>query len=430
MEDVYKYFNNLGLEAEEIEISQNMLIRKLVEYFPFFEQEMDKALKNSIFEYKILNIFAVGKDDNQYKLAKNNCPNLQTKLLFHGSKIDSITSILSDQFRDANIHIFGKGVYFTDMLDYGWYYAGEEYQGNFNIIPRINDTFSLVASEVFYDETKKQTVYNVNTRDIPVERNGIRCAYVNYDSRLLRRNELENYNQFKGNEFCVTDKDQILPLYMVTLKRFEYVIIWRDYNFSHNNPNNYVNDVYNKMKLFHRNIKTILEIELNTKVYYVRTTEEAIELLNRKKYNKVIIITNGNNAGQEFIMKTRRIIGGNTIMAVTVYDISKHINWIKNIRNVLLLNGLDFHTKFFKAVINNDLDSLNQLRNEINNYYSNIPNFYLGEFSQDLFEFPNFKGDGSFEDLRFNNNESRSGSFEDIRFDNNESGSSCNCNII
>ena len=172
-----------------------------------------------------------------------------------------------------------------------------------------------------------------------------------------------------------------------------------------------------------------METELNTKVYFIRTTEEAIELLNRKKYNKVIIITNGNNAGQEFIMRTRRIIGGNTIMAVTAYDVSKHIIWIKNIRNVLLLNGLDFHTKFFKAVINNDLDSLNQLRNKINNYYSNIPNFYLGEFSQDLFEFPNFKGSGSFEDLRFNNNESRSGSFEDVRFENNESRSSCNCNI-
>ena len=37
--------------------------------------------------------------------------------------------------------------------------------------------------------------------------------------------------------------------------------------------------------------------------------------------------------------------------------------------NTLLLKGLDFHKKFFKDVMNNDLNQLNQLKTEIMHYY-------------------------------------------------------------
>jgi hypothetical protein len=49
----------------------------------------------------------------------------------------------------------------------------------------------------------------------------------------------------------------------------------------------------------------------------------------------------------------------------------------------------------------NDLNILNQLKNEIINYYSYIPNFNLKEFDRDLFNFPNFKAEGYFKDLIF-----------------------------
>ena len=69
--------------------------------------------------------------------------------------------------------------------------------------------------------------------------------------------------------------------------------------------------------------------------------------------------------------------------------------------NTLLLNGLDFHKKFFKGVMNNDLNLLNQLKNEIINYYSKISHFNLYEFDQEIFYFPNFKEEGKFKDLIF-----------------------------
>ena len=405
MEDIYKFFRGLSLNAEELENNIKNILAKAEEYNNIFELEMEKALKNSIFEYKIINILIIDKNDEEYQRAKNNCRNIETKILFHGTNIDAITGILSAQFLDAGTAIFGPGVYFTDMLDYAWYYAGEErrgnIRGNFGIIPRIGNSFSFVASEIFYDRNKKVTVYNHNLRNVPVEQNGIRCAFVHPDSSVISENELNNYTKFKGNEFLISCKNQIIPLYSVTVKRIEYLIIWRDYNFSENNPNNYDNNTFSKMQNFHKRIKYIIQYELNSKVYFINTTEEAIELLNKKKYNKVIIITNGSNNGKDFITETRRIIGANTIAAITAYDIARHISWVKDMKNVLILNGIDFHKKFLRAIINQNFESLQNLRNEIIESYSNINGFGLGELSRDLFNFPKFKSEGSFEDLDF-----------------------------
>ena len=53
----------------------------------------------------------------------------------------------------------------------------------------------------------------------------------------MNKDELENYKGFIGNEFLISDKSQILPLYAITLKRVEYLVIWRDINFNEKNPN-------------------------------------------------------------------------------------------------------------------------------------------------------------------------------------------------
>ena len=405
MEDLEKFFNNLSLNAEQTENNQKKIINKLESFNYVFDNEIEKALKNSIFEYKIINIFVVEKDNDDYQSGKKNCSNREVKILFHGSTTDGVTGILLSQFHDSKTHIFGKGVYFTDILDYAWYYSGRNNnKENFYFIPKIGDSFSFIASEIYYDKSKKEKVYNCNTRNEEVQKDGLRCAFVNYNTRLLSNKEITNYNGFIGNEFLITEKKQILPLYAITLKRVEYLIIWRDYNFNQNNPNNYNQQIFEKMKKFHENIKKLLLNELNTKIYFMKNTDEAMDLLNRKKYNKIIIITNGNNGGKEFIINARRIIGSNVIAAVSAYAIRKHIKWVKDMENVLLINGTDFHIKFFKSAIYNDINSLNQLKQEIINYYNDIPDFKFREFSNDIFIFPNFKEEGKFEDLKFQMN--------------------------
>ena len=43
----------------------------------------------------------------------------------------------------------------------------------------------------------------------------------------------------------------------------------------------------------------------------------------------------------------RRMIGSNTIVGVSVYNVKKHIHWIKRMENTLVLNAIDYHEKFF-----------------------------------------------------------------------------------
>ena len=409
MEDIEKFYNKIALKASEQEKNLKVVIDNLEEFNEVFDKEIEEALKNSIFEYKIIGIYLIERDTNQYLEEKNKCENKITKILFHGTNVNSITGILSSHFNDSRVHIFGEGVYFTDSLDYTWYYAGDNNRKNFFSIPEVGDTFSIIANEIYYNKNKKEIVFNGSTRDIKVPKYGIRCAKVNYETRIMRENELSEYKNILWNEFVITEKNQILPLYAVTMKRIEYLVIWRDYNFNQNNPNNYSNNVFIKMQEFHRKIKNILTNELNSKIYFIEDTEEALNLVNRKKYNKVIIITNGNNNGKNFILKSREIIGANTISAVTAYDIRTHIQWVKDMPNVLLLNGINFHKKFFRIIINNDdnnkkLEKLNELRTEIINHYNNIEDFNFRKFDDNLLKFPNFKESGKFEDLNSSKN--------------------------
>ena len=103
--------------------------------------------------------------------------------IFHGTSIDAVTGILSSQFWDAKMHIFGQGVYFTDQFDYAWFYAGEKYRGQFFSIPKVGKPFSVVASEIYYDNSQLEEYYpvehNKEKEDRKVPKNGIRRAYVN-----------------------------------------------------------------------------------------------------------------------------------------------------------------------------------------------------------------------------------------------------------
>ena len=90
---------------------------------------------------------------------------------------------------------------------------------------KIRYNFSII---IYYDKTKLQKVYYCVTRDQEANRNGIRCAHVDYRSAIMTFNQLIGYNRFIDNEFCITDKNQILPLYGITFRRIKYLVIWRD----------------------------------------------------------------------------------------------------------------------------------------------------------------------------------------------------------
>ena len=327
--------------------------------------------------------------------------NRVTKILFYGTNLNSVIGILSSQFRDARVHIIGKGVYLQDILDYAWYFAREKYRCNFANIPKVGETFSVVGSEIYYDNNKIEKVYDTKTSELSVQKYGIRYSYSNYETRIMTHEELQSQKGFIGTDILITDKNQNLPLYGITLKRIEYLVIWRDYNFEPRNPNCYDNYKYKQIQEFHNHIKKIISWEYDSKVYYIKATEEALDLIDRKKYNKIIIITNGSNNANKFIKEARKIIGANTIAVVSSFNISSKIKWIKELSNILILNGISFHERFFKCIKEKNIDQLKLLRRDIINKYSDIPSFNLKEFDGDLFNFVNFKNEGSFGDLIF-----------------------------
>ena len=414
LEDLENYCKQILKDAEIQEKNQIKLIKDMKEFNNLFDEAIENSLKNSIFEFKISYIFLIDQEKNNYINEKNKCPNKEIKILFHGTQEDINIKILSEGFKPSPKGAIGKGVYFTDSLDYAWNYYKAKKVRKLGIIPKVGEYFSFVASEIYYDnDLLEDIINNLQTILISVQKNGVRCCYGYFNgNKILRKSEFLNYKGPIGKEYLIAEKSQILPLYSITAKRLEYLVIWRDYNFDPQNPNKYNIEIFRQMTEFHRKIKKIISREFDSKIYYSKTSEEALELIERKKYNKVIIITNANNNAKNFIKMARKIIGANVIVGISVYNIPLHISWIKMMQNVMLLNGEDFHYKFLKAILfnnNNFLDngtSLNNLRNKIINYYTpKIQDFGLKAFNSDLLKFPKFKREGMYTDLTFEKSE-------------------------
>ena len=141
------------------------------------------------------------------------------------------------------------------------------------------------------------------------------------------------------------DLNQICPFMSLKLKRDEYCVIWRDNNFS-NKPiygNEY--DVIFK-KFLKERIKYINQMA-NFNIYPCESSEEALKLIKRKKYNKIILISNVGKdlGGKKFINMARKVIGNDVISLFLAYDID-HLKWIKNFKNALFSNETGFYEKY------------------------------------------------------------------------------------
>ena len=333
------------------------------------------------------------------KYGKKNC--------FHGTKSEFISSILASEFRHANVHIFGIGTYFTDLLDYVWYYAAEtdgNNRENFYRIPRVKDSFSFVASEIYYDSTKFEQVYDTTKNDVKVPKNGIRHVLVGSDSAAIGQNELLGYKGFIGTEYVITETSQILPLLNVTVERVESLIIWRDNNFNPSNPNGYSN--FNEMLDFNLKIKKYAAFNFKTKIYYFYDSNEALDFIKRKKYNKIILITNGANDGIGFINNARQIIGSNIISLITCYVAENYMENVKNNENILLNSKHhDCIKEFLNFSVNQNINALKNLQNQIEIKLKEIDNsFCFKPLNNNAFYFPyflKFKDSGHFSELIF-----------------------------
>ena len=409
-----EYFVNLLKKEGQNKVKEFSIdLSRYQEFNALFENDFIKALENSYFDYSIISISICEKSNRlKYLTGKNNCQNCKTKYLFHGTQIDPISKIITGSFLYTRKAFYGMGIYFSDMLDYvAFYSGGETYENrrkNFGKILPINSTFSLIASEVYYDQTKKKNIYDwsyfvkeldhfpsyeeikKNYPDKMVEKNGIHFALVEPHYGQVKGQKdsiIENSKgNFLGTEYVITEMDQIFPLYGITLKRNEYFVLWRDPNFEGNNQ---YSEYLKECKLF-------LNKTAKINSYFVGSTEKALSIIKIKKLNKIILITSVgfDLSGKRFVEIARKILGFN-VMALFFSSNIKNLSWIKNFPNALYTNNSTFYQKY---VTNYNKEGLKKLKIEIEKNYK----IQLVDFSKDFLEFPKFVNQKEYKDIIFN----------------------------
>ena len=139
-------------------------LSKYNNYINFFSKEFEKAIKESIFEFSVISLVIMEREDfEKFEQERQKCPNRVDKILFHGTSIEPISCILTGLFNKSvdRCYQHGKGVYFTDFLDYCWFYGGDvSNRANKNKIPELGNTFTLIACSTYYNKKGFRKVTN------------------------------------------------------------------------------------------------------------------------------------------------------------------------------------------------------------------------------------------------------------------------------
>ena len=387
----------------------------LSKYEPFnklFEVELFKAIERSYFDYSLIGL-SLYQQTNRKKFIETmeKCPNLVVRYLFHGTQLDPISKIITNGFLYTRKAFYGMGIYFSDMLDYVSFYSGgknyDSRRDNFGSILEVNDTFSCVSAEVYYNKSKKREIYDYSLfvdeldhfptyqelkRDYPnqmVENQGIHFARVEPNQGQIRKkDEIEEdikEGRFIGTEYVITEMDQILPLYGLKFKRNEYFVIWRDNHFKGDND---YSDYLKERKLF------IYEIA-KMNAYFESSLEKALEIIKRKKSNKIILISNIglDKAGKKFVEVARKILGFN-VMVLFFSANPDHFSWLQEFPNALYTSNEDFYQKY---ILNYNEKGLLDLKKEVEECYDiNL------KFEDNFLKFPKFVNFAEYNEIKFN----------------------------
>ena len=363
-----------------------------------FNNEFKKSLKESIFEFSVVSLVVIEREKFEFfEKERLKCPNRVERILYHGTSIEPTSLILTGLYRksmERKKAINGKGVYFTDSLDYGWFYGGEGgNRANFYSIPKIDDTFTVIINHVYYDKNGFQQVKDGNRTP---EKNQIKFAYAGAKSERLI---YPDKSKFLGTEYVIYELDQICPFMSAKLKRVEFCVIWRDNNFSPKPI--YNNEFDKKFKEFLKERMKYINQNANYNIYPCETSEEALELVKRKKYNKIILLSNvgADKGGKEFIEKAREIIGSDVIALFLAYQTS-HLNWIKNFKNAIFSNVPTFYEDYLQCFEEKDIY---YIKKKLKDLIKKMEEHYGVKFNFDdkYLDYPLFKETGEYRELRF-----------------------------
>ena len=393
-QDYLKQLMNFLPQKELNEINEiNFHLGKYYNYMCFFEKELTKSLRNSIFEFSPVSLIVLDREDfDNFQKGKANCPNLCMKLLYHRLQENPITCNLKDILisKETSGNSHGNGVYLTDSLDYCFFYGSStNHNYNINRIPLVGDIFTSICSLVYFDK-KEIFQIKVNKALIQPRKNGINFAYVDSTSKI---NDIPDLKKFVGTEFIINEFNQICPIISVKFKREEFCVIWRDESFSETIIHN--NQFDEKFKNYLKERIRYIRQMVKYNVYTFNDTSEALKCVNRKKYNKIILISNAglNLEGKNFVDEARKIIGNDVIVLFLSYS-SAHLKWITRYKNALFSNNAKFYEEYLDSF--DDIDKMKGLITKLEKYYNVKFNF-----DNNFLTFPLYKNKGYYSELSF-----------------------------
>ena len=333
-------------------------------FMKFLEFELEKSKKESIFEFSINSFIIIERPDYKTFLnEREKCPNRNDKILFYGANIIPNSNNIQN--------ILNKKV-FTDSFDYSWY----KYNNSGTIspdpyrIPRLNESFNLITYYIYYNKV------------------------VGNNNNHLGKNEIKitQQNAYFGNEYNIENMNQICPLISFNLKRNEFCIIWRDTNFKNSD---YLQQFLEGMK----------SKKGKYNLFPCKETPEAISLVKRKKYNKIILISNFQEGGLNFIIEARKYIG-NEVVALISAGNPEHLHKVKDCKNTLFSNEPKFIEDYLKCFNYNILENerkvmIQDLKKKMEKHYNNVGFNFKFNFDENFLDFPNYKKDGQYNELSF-----------------------------
>ena len=395
---VIKFWQNLSNYEEKLSL---------------FEKNFLLLLKNSYFDYSLVNACLYKlKNRKEYNDNLFTCFNSDIKFLFHRTIIEPSEMAFEGLTFSKNNGI--DGISFSDSIDYISFHNnegidnGNNKKSNSGKIADINSTFSFIVSEIYYDKKhikeifdpnndckKKESINKRNNLKISQnleqdeEKNGIYIIKVEPEDNNTKQNKQkeakEKKGKFIGTEYILDNMNQILPLFGFTLKRNEYLIIWKDSNLNEDNNYNSFLNYLKKLYLFQFSDKNI---------YFEASTEKALELIERKKFNKIILISNIglDYSGKKFAEIARKILGFNVVVLFFSNN-NNHLKWIKDFPNSLYTNKIEFCSKY---ISNYNKEGLLNLKKEMETFYKiklNLDKDFLG--------FPKFIKEKKYNDIIF-----------------------------
>ena len=224
---------------------------------------------------------------------------------------------------------------------------------------------------------KMVPLYGVNFAIIEPEKGQVRNTYnIIQDKRE---------GKFLGTEYVITEKDQILPLYGLTFKRNEYFILWRDPNFENGS----------QYSQFLNNHKLFVYKYAKMNIYFEGNTEKALELVLKKRFNKIILITSVglDLSGIKFAEVARGILGFDAVVLFFSQN-KKYLQYIQRIPNSLYTDNMAF---FQEYILNYNKEGLYRLKNKMEQQYGINLNF-----TENYLQFPKFINQNEYKNIIFN----------------------------